>query len=63
MTDTTQFSVRMPYDLEKKITERTRFTRRSRNAEIMHMLEQLMRREEQDNEAALRAAERSPPLD
>jgi hypothetical protein len=63
MTDSVQFSLRIPKDLEKQLRERTKITRRSRNAEIIHMIESLFEREARDTDQAIRALERNPPRD
>lgn len=48
------FTVRLPERLLKRIEEQARVLRRSRNAQITHMLEQTLDRQDQTYEDALK---------
>lgn len=57
------FTVRMPEELEAQIQQRIQFTRRSRNAEIIYLVERALDHTNEQNDQAARAAERNRPPD
>jgi len=56
--DTVQFSIRIPSELNERIKQRAKYTRRSRNSEIIRMLEEYLKIVDSNDEKALRALER-----
>lgn len=56
------FSLRMPEDLDKQIEMRARLSRRSKNAQIIHMLETLIDHQVQADRSAFPKAPTSSGL-
>lgn len=57
MSDTSMISIRIPTELLERIGERADALRRSRNAEIVHMLEKTLEQSEKSDKEALRILE------
>jgi hypothetical protein len=56
---TSDFTLRLPLDLAEQIALRTKYSRRSRNAEITHMLENVIDSSVRQDLTTLRASGRT----
>lgn len=61
MANQKTFTLRVPEDLHHQILQRTLYSRRSRNSEIVYLLERALDTLNEQDEAAITALERHPP--